>query len=60
MDHIERYFECNAPGVIFERFEDEPVVINLDSGITTRFDTPARSSGSASTAAWPWARSSTI
>ena len=32
MDSIDRYFECNAPGVIFERFEDETVVINLDSG----------------------------
>src|SRR5262245_2809058 len=32
MDTIDRYFECNAPGVIFERFEDETVVINLDSG----------------------------
>jgi len=32
MDSIDRFFECNAPGVIFERFEDETVVINLDSG----------------------------
>ncbi len=29
---VQRFFECNAPGVIFERFEDETVVINLDSG----------------------------
>ena len=27
-----RYFECNSPGVIFEQFADETVVINLDSG----------------------------
>jgi hypothetical protein len=32
MDSVERYFECNGPGVIFEQFEDETVVINLDSG----------------------------
>ena len=29
---VQRFFECNAPGVIFERFQDETVVINLDSG----------------------------
>lgn len=29
---VQRFFACNAPGVIFERFEDETVVINLDSG----------------------------
>ena len=32
MSAVQRFFECNAPGVIFERFEDETVVINLDSG----------------------------
>jgi hypothetical protein len=32
MHVVDRHFECNAPGVIFERFEDETVVINLDTG----------------------------
>jgi hypothetical protein len=29
-DH--QYFECNTPGVIFERFADETILINLDAG----------------------------
>ena len=32
MEPRDRIYECNAPGVIFEQFEDETVVINLDSG----------------------------
>jgi len=32
MEAYQRIFECNAPGVIFEGFDDETVVINLDSG----------------------------
>ena len=39
MDSAERYFECNGPGVIFEQFEDETVVINLDSGHYYTLDT---------------------
>jgi hypothetical protein len=39
MDSAERTFECNGPGVIFERFEDETVVINLDSGHYYTLDT---------------------
>jgi hypothetical protein len=32
MDISEKYFECNEPSVIFERFDDETILINLDSG----------------------------
>ena len=39
MDSAQRHFECNSPGVIFERFEDETVVINLDSGHYYTLDT---------------------
>lgn len=28
----EQYFECNTPSVIFERFADETILINLDAG----------------------------
>jgi len=28
----EQYFECNEPSVIFERFADETILINLDAG----------------------------
>jgi hypothetical protein len=28
----EQTFECNTPGVIFERFADETILINLDAG----------------------------
>ena len=27
-----QYFECNEPSVIFERFADETILINLDAG----------------------------
>jgi Coenzyme PQQ synthesis protein D (PqqD) len=39
MSSVERPYECNSPGVIFERFEDETVVINLDSGHYYTLDT---------------------
>jgi hypothetical protein len=39
MESAERIFECNSPGVIFEGFEDETVVINLDSGHYYTLDT---------------------
>jgi hypothetical protein len=32
MDSDDQYFECNEPNVIFERFDDETILINLDSG----------------------------
>lgn len=32
MESTEQYFECNEPSVIFERFDDETILINLDSG----------------------------
>ncbi len=32
MKRVEQYFECNAPSVIFERFADETILINLDAG----------------------------
>ena len=28
----EQYYECNEPSVIFERFADETILINLDAG----------------------------
>ena len=32
MPSDEQYFECNTPSVIFERFADETILINLDAG----------------------------
>lgn len=32
MTSDEQYFECNTPSVIYERFEDETILINLDAG----------------------------
>ena len=32
MASSEQYFECNEPSVIFERFADETILINLDVG----------------------------
>jgi hypothetical protein len=32
MENSDQYFECNDPNVIFERFDDETILVNLDSG----------------------------
>jgi len=32
MENPDQYFECNDPNVIFERFDDETILVNLDSG----------------------------
>ena len=32
MKNPDQYFECNDPNVIFERFDDETILVNLDSG----------------------------
>jgi hypothetical protein len=32
MKKLERFYECNEPNVIFEKFDDETIVVNLDSG----------------------------
>ena len=32
MSSNEQFFECNEPSVIFERFADETILINLDAG----------------------------